>query len=60
MKQFWMRKKPEEPRNPEGMTYEEFLDKHKNIPHIARICWYFGIQPDELRNELKTLLEGEI
>lgn len=49
--------KKKEPRNPQGLTKDEFLEKYGKIRHIAKICWYFGVYPDDLRTELKTLLE---
>lgn len=44
-------------RNPEGLTQNEFLEKYKDIFQIARICWYFGCPPEELKRELKKLME---
>lgn len=44
-------------RNPEGLTQNEFLEKHKDIFQIARICWYFGCQPEQIKEELKLLLK---
>jgi len=51
------RKMKEEPKNPEGLTHDEFIEKHKDIPKLAEICWYFGVQPDQLKAELQRLLE---
>lgn len=44
-------------RNPEGLTYAEFLEKHKDTPKLAVLCWRFGMTPEELKEELKTLQE---
>ena len=42
--------------SPDGLTYYQFIEKYKDIPGIAKICWYFGIQPDDLKEELKKIL----
>lgn len=50
-------KMKEEPKNPEGLTHDEFIEKHKDIPKLAEICWHFGVQPEQLKEELKKLLD---
>ena len=50
-------KKQEENRNPEGLTYDEFMNKYKDISKLAALCWHLGIYPEELKNEIKTLME---
>lgn len=52
-------KKKREPVNPEGLTYKEFEIKNNDIPNIARICWFFGVEPEELREEFRKLLGME-
>lgn len=42
--------------NPDGLTRDEFIERHADIRRLAEICWYFGIQPDELREEIETLI----
>jgi hypothetical protein len=42
--------------NPEGLSYLQFLDKWNNIRNLAKICWYFGVLPDQLKKELEILL----
>lgn len=42
--------------NPEGLTRDEFIERYKDISRIAEICWYFGIYPAELKEELEVLL----
>jgi len=51
-----LQKQPERKVNPDGDTRDEFIEKHSQTKHIAEICWFFGIYPEELRDELKTLL----
>ena len=43
-------------RNPEGQTKEEFLEQYKGIPTIAKLCWWLGIKPEVLKEELKKLM----
>ena len=52
-------KRKSENVNPEGLTYYEFMDKHKEIPHIAELCWFIGVEPEELKEELRKLLGME-
>ena len=42
--------------NPEGLTRDEFIERYKDISRIAEICWYFGIYPAELKEEIEILL----
>ena len=51
------KKEKNEPTNPDGMTYEQFTDKHKDIGRLADLCWYFGMNPEELKNALEVLKE---
>ena len=50
------RNKPERIENPNGETRDEFIERYGRIKEIAAICWYFGVYPEELRDELKILL----
>lgn len=43
-------------RNPDGLTKGEFIHKYPGMKNIANMCWFFGLYPEELREELKTLL----
>ena len=43
-------------RNPSGLTRAEFMEKHRDIPDIAAICWYVGVEPEKLRQELQILM----
>lgn len=45
-----------EERNPDGLTYFEFLGKYKDFPKIAALCWRLGIQPEEFKEELQKLM----
>lgn len=44
-------------RNPDGQTKDEFLEQYKDIPHLAKFCWWAGIKPEVLKEELKKLME---
>ena len=44
-----------EPKNPEGLTYDEFIEKNKDIKNLAVLCWGLGCTTDELKEELKKL-----
>ena len=46
-----------EPTNPDGLTRDQFLKKYADLRHIAVLCWYFGIKPEELKEDLKTLMD---
>ena len=48
--------KEKEPMNPQGQTRAEFMESNSHIKHLAEICWYFGIYPEELKEELEILL----
>ena len=50
--------KNEEPKNPEGLTHDEFIQKYHDIPELAEICWAFGVKPEQLKEEIKTLQEN--
>lgn len=55
-----MRKNREkEHRNPYGERHCDFMEKYERIPHVAEMCWYFGVRPEQLREELKRLLQEE-
>ena len=49
--------KKKKPRNPDGQTKEEFLEQYKEIPKVAALCWWLGIKPEELKEELKKLMK---
>ena len=51
-----MRRDKKPRTNPEGLTRDEFIERYRDTPHIAEICWFFGIYPAELKEELETLL----
>lgn len=55
---FWGKKEAQvnEERNPDGLTYFEFLEKYKDFPKIAALCWRLGIYPEKLKEELKKLM----
>lgn len=55
---FWKKKETQgnEGRNPDGLTYFEFLEKYKDFPKIAALCWRLGIKPEELKEEMKKLM----
>lgn len=44
-------------RNPDGLTYTQFKDKYPRYRKIAVLCWHLGCYPEELKQELKNLLE---
>ena len=44
--------------NPYGERKCDFMDKYKDIGKVAEICWFFGVRPEQLREELKRLLDG--
>ena len=44
-------------KNPDGLTYAQFVDKYPRYRKIAAMCWHLGCYPEELRQELKNLLE---
>ena len=46
-------------RNPDGLTNGEFIQKYPGMENIAEMCWFFGLYPEQLREELKTLLGME-
>lgn len=48
---------PQEEKNPDGMTYSEFMEKYKDIYELAALCWHLGIKPETLKEQLKTLNE---
>ncbi len=50
-------KKDTEPKNPYGIRHCDFIEKYNDIKHIAEICWYFGVQPEELKKEIEILME---
>ena len=50
-------KEKEEHKNPEGLTYDEFIEQYNDIPHIADLCWRLGIKPEQMKEEIKSLLE---
>jgi len=50
-------KEKKEHTNPDGLTQNQFIEKYKDIEKIAEICWYFGVKPEELKEELKTLFD---
>ena len=49
------KKKSEEPKNPNGLRRVDWEEKYKDTPSLAMICWYFGIYPEELIEEIKKL-----
>lgn len=48
----------ERDKNPDGLTWSQFLEKYPKCKNIAILCWYVGCYPEELKQELKNLLEG--
>ena len=48
----------ESDKNPDGLTWSQFVEKYPECKHIANLCWYAGCYPEELKQELKNLLEG--
>lgn len=42
---------------PDGLTYDEFIEKYNDIPKIAGLCWFLGTYPKELKDELKKLMK---
>ena len=46
-----------EDKNPDGLTYTQFVEKYPKCRKIAVLCWHLGCYPEELRQELKNLLE---
>ena len=48
----------ERDKNPDGLTLSQFVEKYPECKHIAILCWHAGCYPEELRQELKSLLEG--
>ena len=44
-------------RNPDGLTYTQFVEKYPRCRKIAILCWHLGCYPEELKQELKNLLE---
>lgn len=44
-------------RNPDGLTYTQFVEKYPKYRRIAVLCWHLGLYPEELKQELKNLLE---
>lgn len=51
-----MKQNKEPHRNPDGLTRDEFIERNADIHKLAEICWYFGIQPDELKEEIEILM----
>ena len=51
-----MKRNKELHRNPDGLTRDEFIERNADIHNLAEICWYFGIQPDELKEEIEILM----
>ena len=49
----------EEHKNPEGLTREQFIEKHKDIENIARLCWYIGVEPEQFKKELEILMKKD-
>lgn len=45
--------------NPYGETKSEFIDKYNQIPNIAEMCWFFGVRPERLKEELEILLSDK-
>ena len=43
--------------NPDGLTWEQFINSFPKYKHIAMLCWYAGCYPEELKQELKKLME---
>ena len=44
-------------RNPDGLTFDEFVKKYSEMKHIAYLCWYLGCEPEQLKDELKLLMD---
>lgn len=53
----WNKKEKEENKNPDGLTYDEFVKQYEDIHHLANLCWHLGIKPEQLKEEIKVLLE---
>ena len=50
-------KKPNEPTNPDGLTFSQFLEKYPESKHLAFLCWFAGCYPEDMMRELKKLME---
>ena len=48
-----------EDKNPDGLTFTQFVDKYPKCRKIAVMCWHLGCYPEELRKELEDLLEDD-
>ena len=48
---------PQEKKNPDGLTFDEFCEKHNDIYELAALCYHLGITPEKLKEQLKTLNE---
>ena len=46
----------QKPTNQDGVTRSDFIEQYKEIPTIAAFCWWAGIKPEELKEELKKLM----
>lgn len=46
-------------RNPDGLTYTQFVEKYPKCRKIAVLCWHLGLYPEELKQELKNLFEEQ-
>jgi len=53
------KKRPDLLTNPYGETKTEFIEKYWQIRKIAEACWFFGVRPEELKKELKILMEDQ-
>ena len=54
MKRF---RRNKEPLNPDGLTIEEFKATHPEAEDIMRICWFFGIEPEDFAEQIKCLIQ---
>ena len=53
--EFYRREHRKENRNPDGLTYYDFRDRYKDTPHLAELCWFIGMYPEDLIKELEIL-----
>jgi len=44
-------------KNPDGFTLDEFIEKYKDIDKLAKLCWFLGVYPEELKKQLTTLMD---